>query len=756
MKIFNAQETNFSTNGNIFIKPSKCKEIKKKSLNGWFIEVEIPIKYKSFIEKDKLCVVQTKSKIEPQAFRISDKIEFGKTKIEFKAKHVMFDAEDFFVLNANIANLNGLNVLNFVNGQTNSVSPFIINSDVSSTQSFLFENKTLFESWSIIEELWDGVFDFNNWSVDFKQNIGIENEQTIIYGQNLQGIKIFEDWSNVVTTLFPIGKNGLMLPEKFLESEIIYPKPYVKRVTFETSLENENQTEANLINELRIKASEYLIKNENPLFSYEVFSDVNQKLEIGDKIAVKHPLAQLQTEVLEYIYDLKTKKVEKIVFGNFVRDAKKRFDLLKEEIHFGLSKISTQEKTIDEQTNLINMLNKLGHVYIDQNEILILDILPLNLAINVLKIGLGGIGFSKTGVNGPFITAWTLDGNFNASFITAGTMNISRIQGLSDSLSNMTASIALNDQNITTTVANLNATAAVANTAQTTANTANTNANNALTQLSNITSDSVLSSDEKPDQRMAWNVIAEEKSSINSQATNFGITTENSNYNNAFQALANYLNNGTTWVSGIPLWLNDANLSVNTTIVGTTYRTTWETFYSTKNILLNAITARAKTLADTAQTTANTANTNSNNVSTTLTQVQTLANATSNNLTTLQNTTNILATTVNSNQTSLTQTANNLQVQITSMTTNGLSILRNTLVLINEAGVNVAKSGEQMNSTLSNIGVTVRRDTSVVLSATNLGVEAENIWVRNHLIIGANSRMENYLDGTGMFYVGGG
>ena len=167
------------------------------------------------------------------------------------------------------------------------------------------------------------------------------------------------------------------------------------------------------------------------------------------------------------------------------------------------------------------------------------------------------------------------------------------------------ATLAQNAANTAQSAAN--AAQTTANTAQTTANTASTNATNALTQLTNITSDSVLSIDEKPGQRMAWNIVSEEKAGINTQAANYAITGENTNYNNAFQALATYLNGGTAWVSGIPLWLNDANLSVNTTIVGATYRATWEALYSTRNILLNAITARAKTLADAAQSAANAA-----------------------------------------------------------------------------------------------------------------------------------------------------
>ena len=51
IKIFNENDRDFSTNGNIALKPLKCVEYKKKSLNGWYIECEIPIKYKDYIEK---------------------------------------------------------------------------------------------------------------------------------------------------------------------------------------------------------------------------------------------------------------------------------------------------------------------------------------------------------------------------------------------------------------------------------------------------------------------------------------------------------------------------------------------------------------------------------------------------------------------------------------------------------------------------------------------------------------------------------
>jgi hypothetical protein len=48
--------------------------------------------------------------------------------------------------------------------------------------------------------------------------------------------------------------------------------------------------------------------------------------------------------------------------------------------------------------------------------------------VNVIRINANGIGFSTNGYNGPFNTAWTLDGNFVADFITTGTLNANLIK----------------------------------------------------------------------------------------------------------------------------------------------------------------------------------------------------------------------------------------------------------------------------------------------------------------------------------------
>jgi hypothetical protein len=129
-------------------------------------------------------------------------------------------------------------------------------------------------------------------------------------------------------------------------------------------------------------------------------------------------------------------------------------------------------------------------------------------------------------------------------------------------------------------------------------NDAQGTADTALIQIVNISSDNVLSASEKSGERNRWNIIAAEKDGIDTQATTFGLTTEKTTYDNAFQALATYLNAGTTWTSGIPSWISDANLATNTTIVGTTYRTTWETYYAARTAVVNAIQNKIKDTGD--------------------------------------------------------------------------------------------------------------------------------------------------------------
>lgn len=61
--------------------------------------------------------------------------------------------------------------------------------------------------------------------------------------------------------------------------------------------------------------------------------------------------------------------------------------------------------------------------------ILVMDTPDKETARSVIQINKNGIGFSRSGINGPYRNAWTIDGNLVADFITSGTMLADRIRG---------------------------------------------------------------------------------------------------------------------------------------------------------------------------------------------------------------------------------------------------------------------------------------------------------------------------------------
>lgn len=436
IKIFDSKERVFTTNGIINIKPISCKETKKKSLNGWYLNLEIDVKYKEYIKKDMLVVIKSKSKLSPQAFRMEEP-KFNNNIIEIVANHVMFDADRYMLYDVRPTDKNALNALEYIDNRIeNDTSPFVYYSDVPGIHTAYFQLKNLLEAWQIIEERWGGVFDADNWKITLSASLGKNVGQMLVYGKNIKNFAKYEDWSNVVTRIFPVGRDGVKLPEKYIDADVQYDMPYSKKIELDSDLEFEDRepTEEELVNELRIKALQYLEENKYPRVSYEISSNINESFDVNDKIIVKHPLADLNTEVQEYTYNHVDKYTENLVFGNYTRDVKERFQNIRESITNVLNHVSNNEWLIRHQTDLINSLNKDGLVYIDKNEVLVLDKLPKEEAKYVWRIGLGGFAFSENGYEGPFKTAWTQDGMINADFIRTGKLSTDIIEGYEDLL----------------------------------------------------------------------------------------------------------------------------------------------------------------------------------------------------------------------------------------------------------------------------------------------------------------------------------
>ncbi len=102
-------------------------------------------------------------------------------------------------------------------------------------------------------------------------------------------------------------------------------------------------------------------------------------------------------------------------------------------------------------------------------------------------------------------------------------------------------------------------------------------------------------------------------------------------------------------------------------------------------------------------------------------------------------------------------TSEDVTLQIESALSNGVnSVTTSTGFTFNETGLTVSKSGTEMQTTITENGMTVYRDSEAVLIADHEGVKAEDLHATTYLIIGTNSRFENYgIDRTGCFWIGG-
>lgn len=118
--------------------------------------------------------------------------------------------------------------------------------------------------------------------------------------------------------------------------------------------------------------------------------------------------------------------------------------------------------------------------------------------------------------------------------------------------------------------------------------------------------------------------------------------------------------------------------------------------------------------------------------------------------------------TVNNNVATLTElvntkaTANDINISIQKALSDGVDkITTSTGFTFNEEGLHVNKSGSEITTSITEDGMTVYKENKEVLVADNLGVRAEDLHATTYLIIGKNSRFEDYdTSRTGCFWMG--
>ena len=458
INLYDSKCTDFNNNGIAsLIDTSKCEVTEE--LNGEFtIEFEYPrnSKYADKIDNDMIIKVDTGG-TERQLFRIKG-YEKDLTTIKATPQHISYDLIDNALDDVYPQNLDGNSAINWILEHTQYNHKFTGFSDITKQGTARYVRKNVIEA--IIGDLdnsfvnvWGGEIERNNFNIRMLSKRGTDKGYKIKYAKNLSGIDFSKDDSNIITRLRPIGYDGLLLPEKYVDSPLInnYPHPKIGEIEYSDIKLKENEEDEEGFDtleqcyaELRKRANqEFSINNiDKPTINAKVdFIDLSKTtqykdykiltdVKLGDTVYVSLDNMIISVRVIKTVYDALLHRFTSLELGefkdNYITDTDKNVSNIvkKETESISNNILSTAKK---EATELILQATT-GYVVLRPNEILIMDTNDTNTAQKVWRWNVNGFGYSSTGVNGPYGTAITMNGAIVADFITAGSINASLIK----------------------------------------------------------------------------------------------------------------------------------------------------------------------------------------------------------------------------------------------------------------------------------------------------------------------------------------
>ena len=310
---------------------------------------------------------------------------------------------------------------------------------------------------SILDAFGGGEYEWDKYTVKLHQHRGQDKGVVIKYGRNLTDLKQEEAIDTTITGIYPFwadSESGTLvtLPEKVIHSTNAGNFPYNRTVVVDASSEFQDEP---TVAQLRSFANNYITQTGvgvpkvsidisfAPLWQTEEYRDIAnlERVNLCDTVTVVFEKLGVtaSAKVVKTEYDVLNERYETIELG----DA--RTNLAREvssDISSGIDSIKGQivpknviESMMDEQTALITgaMGGYVRFVYGangEPQELLFMDTDDIQTAVNVIRINKNGIGFSNSGYSPTaFISAWTIDGKFNADFIATGHLLANFIHG---------------------------------------------------------------------------------------------------------------------------------------------------------------------------------------------------------------------------------------------------------------------------------------------------------------------------------------
>lgn len=454
--LHNSRTKNFNNNGLGILKDCISAKV-CEVLNGEFnINITYPVGgylYPNLVEDN--IIVTDVGYGKRQAFRIKN-VNKRLDNIEVYATHIFYDLNDNLIEDIYPKGQTGETVINYILSHAQYEHNFIGYSNITKTSTARYIRKNLVESLigedsnSFINR-WGGEIIRDNYTITMVNKRGVTNGMQIRYAKNLTGIEFQIDRTTVGTRIMPKAFDGILLPEKYIDSPNIdiYPHPIIKIIEYsDLKLATESgegfASKTELYQAMRERVQEEF-KNEidKPTITttvnfvelantkeYQEYKEL-EKLNIGDysTVYVPHLNINVTQRVYKTIYDAILGKFVEFEMGyvksNYITQIIKSEANMNEVVLPSIVEQAAKESTeqvnyqIEEQVNAALA----GYVYKTKEALYVMDSSSLNGARKIYRWSKLGLTYSNNGMNGPYETVMSQEGEINADFIKSGTID---------------------------------------------------------------------------------------------------------------------------------------------------------------------------------------------------------------------------------------------------------------------------------------------------------------------------------------------
>lgn len=312
---------------------------------------------------------------------------------------------------------------------------------------------------SILDSFGGGDYEWDGFTVKLWADRGFDKGVTLRYGKNITDINQERNIENTVTGIVPFWKGDdsegtetvVTLTERAVYAQNAGNYPYARTIPIDFSEKFQSQpTEA----QLRSAAQRYITSNKIgvpsvsidvsfvPLWQTEEYKNIAnlERVNLCDTVTVEFEKLGIsaKAKVIKTEYNVLKDRYDSISIGNartsFSDSISEKISSTANAIKQTIPKESVFRQIVNEQTQKITgglggYVVKTLNANNEPQEILIMDTDDVQTAVNVIRINKSGIGFSTNGYNGPFQSAWTIDGHFNADFIATGHLLANFIHG---------------------------------------------------------------------------------------------------------------------------------------------------------------------------------------------------------------------------------------------------------------------------------------------------------------------------------------